>query len=45
MPPNAGDSASSPLFPGLYEQVVDRLLERRLAALMTSLIEVDRREA
>ena len=40
MPPNAGDSASSPLFPGLYEQVVDRLLERRLAALDTSLIEV-----
>jgi hypothetical protein len=38
--PIAGDSAPSPLSPGLYEQVVDRLLERRLAALRRSCIEV-----
>ena len=40
MSPIAGDSAPSPLSPGLYEQVVDRLLERRLAALRRSCIEV-----
>ncbi len=35
------NSAVSPLAPGLYEQVVDRLLERRLSALEASSIEVD----
>ncbi len=40
MSPIAGDSAPSPLSPGLYEQVVDQLLERRLAALRRSCIEV-----
>ena len=36
----ADDSAPSPLPPGLYEQVVDRLLERRLAVLQRLSIEV-----
>ncbi|MFI5454852.1 MAG: DUF3427 domain-containing protein [Isosphaerales bacterium] len=40
MSPIPADSAPSPLPPGLYEQVVDRLLERRLAALQRSSIEV-----
>ena len=40
MSPIAGDFAPSPLSPGLYEQDVDRLLERRLAALRRSCIEV-----
>ena len=41
MPPAPEDSALSPLPPGLYEQVVDRLLERRLSAFQASSIEVD----
>jgi superfamily II DNA or RNA helicase len=35
------DPASSPLPPGLYEQVVDDLLERRLAELARSSLEID----
>src|SRR5438270_10686953 len=35
------DSAPSPLPPGLYEQVVDRLLNRRLDALKRSSLEVN----
>jgi superfamily II DNA or RNA helicase len=37
----AGESDPPTLLPGLYEQVVDHLLERRLAALTGSSIEVD----
>jgi HKD family nuclease len=42
--PITEDSALSPLPPGLYEQVVDRLLERRLVALRRSSIEVSDEE-
>jgi superfamily II DNA or RNA helicase len=40
VPPSAGDRNPSSMPPGLYEQVVDRLLERRLDAIERSSIEV-----
>ena len=42
--PNADDSAPSPMPPGLYEQVVDRLLERKLLGLQGWPIEFDDEE-
>ena len=44
MSPIPEDPAPSPLPPGLYEQVVDRLLNRRLAALQRSSLEVNDEE-
>ena len=44
MSPNADDFGPTPLPPGLYEQVVDRLLERRLASLQSPSIAVSDEE-
>ncbi len=44
MSSTAGGPAPSPLSPGLYEQVVDRLLERRQAALQRSFVECKEEE-
>jgi hypothetical protein len=39
--PAAEDEVPSPLLPGLYEQMVDRLLERRISASSRSAIDLD----
>jgi superfamily II DNA or RNA helicase len=41
VPPSSEDPTSQPVLPGLYEQVVDRLLDRRLTASLESCFELN----